>query len=148
MTGTTGSRVRSVGKHETVRPSRTTGVTVSKGRASAVPGPDMIWVGWSNGTPSSSGAGYGLRVAPADRGTYFRRSWPTVTLVLMGGGPFKLVPVSLSDAFWRSCPELRDRKIGAWFRKQRVAPWPLGEPPRFSVTVAGRGKFLVSKHAR
>jgi hypothetical protein len=74
--------------------------------------------------------------------------WRTVTIVLMGGGPVKVVLVPLAESFWHGCPELRHQKIGRWFHKQGLAPWPQGEPPRFATIAAGKGKFHVSKHAR
>ncbi len=42
----------------------------------------MKVTGWSNGSPSASGAGYGLRISAADRDRYFDRSWSEVSIEL------------------------------------------------------------------
>ncbi len=41
---------------------------------------DVRAVGWSNGSPSSTGAGYGLKVGVEDRDRFFERAWAEVLL--------------------------------------------------------------------
>ncbi len=64
----------------------------------------MRAVGWSNGSPSSSGAGYGLKVSVGDRDRFFECTWTEVLLDLPEQGG---VSVRLSVSFWRDCWELR-----------------------------------------
>ena len=45
----------------------------------------MNVVAWNNGQHHKSGAGYGLKVAVADRDQYFDQSWDTISLVLPDG---------------------------------------------------------------
>ena len=42
----------------------------------------MFVTAWKNGTPSPSGAGYGVKLAAADRDRYFQRDWETIELEL------------------------------------------------------------------
>src|SRR2546421_12951737 len=102
-----------------------------------------MWVtAWSNGQPRASGAGYGLRVARADRDRYFKRGWSKVQLLFNDGDA---ASVPLSESFWHGCTELRSRAIGSWLLSERLAPWPSGHPPTFSLNPLGGGRFLVSR---
>lgn len=86
----------------------------------------MRVVGWSNGQPLPTGAGYGVRLSGHDRDEYFDPGWHEVIVDLDHG---EVARVSLSKSFWRSCSELRSAAIGRWLLQQRPAPWPRGEPP-------------------
>jgi hypothetical protein len=81
---------------------------------------------WSNGRPLPTGAGYGIRLSDRDRDTYFDPGWDEV---IIGLNQEEKVPVSLSDSFWRSCPELRSAAIGRWLLHNGLAPWSRGRPP-------------------
>jgi hypothetical protein len=95
---------------------------------------------WSNGSPSSSGAGYGLKISREDRDRFFDRSWKEIFLQLPGQSSFA-VPVS--ESFWRSCTELRSASIGQWLILNNLAPWPRGEPPVLSLLRIGDYTFSV-----
>lgn len=86
----------------------------------------MRAVGWSNGQPLPTGAGYGVRLSGHDRDEHFDPGWHEVIVDLDHG---EVARVSLSKSFWRSCSELRSAAIGRWLLQQRLAPWPRGEPP-------------------
>lgn len=88
--------------------------------------PSMRVIGWSNGQPLLTGAGYGVRLSDRDRDDYFDPGWHEVVLNLDQG---ETVSVSLSKSFWRSCPELRSAAIGRWLLRSQLAPWPRGFPP-------------------
>ncbi len=79
----------------------------------------MRAVGWSNGSPLSSGAGYGLKVSVGDRDRFFQRTWAEVVLDLPGQGA---VPVRLSESFWRDCSELRSAAVGRSMLAVGLAP--------------------------
>lgn len=95
--------------------------------------------GWSNGTPTPSGAGYGLVISPGDRDRYFDRAWNQVTLVIDG----REITVPVTPSFWRSCTELRSRGIGAWMLEASLAPWPRGRPPVVDLEPMGEAHFEV-----
>ena len=44
----------------------------------------MIVTAWSNGNPSHTGSGYGLKISEADRERFFDRSWHSVEIDLDG----------------------------------------------------------------
>src|SRR6266851_1543754 len=92
-----------------------------------LPGGHAMWVrAWSNGRPVASGAGYGLKVSRADRDHHFKSSWRSVRLLFQDG---ECISVAVSASFWRDCTELRSSAIGRWLIRERLAPWPRGEPP-------------------
>jgi len=97
-------------------------------------------VGWSNGSPTSSGAGYGIRIARIDRDKYFQREWLCVIVELGGEG---WIRVNLSDSFWRSCIELRSAQIGRWMINQGLAPWPRCRPPELELEPIGNRRFRL-----
>ena len=98
----------------------------------------MLATAWSNGRPSRSGSGYGLRFVDEDRDRHFDRRWTTVVLELDGG---PAVTAGISDAFWRKCAELRSAEIGRWLLANQAAPWPKGSPPRVTVTHLEGNRF-------
>jgi len=96
--------------------------------------------GWSNGNPSSTGAGYGIAISKSDRDEQFAREPSSVKLKLEAG---PTVRVRLTSSFWRSCSEFRSIEIGRWMLELGVAPWPKGRPPTFDIEVEGPGLLLV-----
>jgi len=101
----------------------------------------FTWTAWNNGSPSPTGAGYGLKVPEADRDTCFDRSWKTVTVELPGG---VLAEPNVGKAsFWKNCRELIDVNIGRWFVEKGHAPWPKGRPPKVQVEQVGERHFRV-----
>ena len=101
--------------------------------------------GWSNGSPSVSGAGYGIAISKEDRDRVFKRSQRSVVLALKEG---PTVTVRLTDSFWQSCSEFRSREIGRWLLDMRLAPWPKGKPPVFRLEFGREGQLRVSPDRR
>jgi hypothetical protein len=95
---------------------------------------------WSNGSPSRSGAGYGLKINPQDRDRFFDRDWVNVVVELPSEGA---TSISLSSSFWRRCSELRSAAVGRWLLRAGLAPWPRGEPPNFTLMPVGGNRFKV-----
>jgi hypothetical protein len=96
---------------------------------------------WSNGSPRSTGAGYGIRISIIDRDRVFDPGWPTIEIDL---GMLGCVTVALSDAFWRGCSELRSADIGRWLIGQGLAPWPKGGPPSLELTHVSDNMFKLT----
>lgn len=103
----------------------------------------MIVTAWNNGDHHESGAGYGLKVSAADRDRYFRREWGTVVLELEGYP--KLVEVNIDkDSFWGlKCRELISQEIGGWLKRNGLAPWAKGKPPKFIIEPKPENRFFV-----
>ncbi len=103
----------------------------------------MIVTAWNNGRHHASGAGYGLKVAIADRDRCFDPGAAVVVLELEGWD----VPVTVNTAkasFWGpTCRELIDRAIGRWLRRQGLAPWPEGRPPQLRLEPLAPNRFAV-----
>jgi hypothetical protein len=97
---------------------------------------------WSNGSPSSSGAGYGLRVSPDDRDQHFSISWDYVIIDL---GAHGTTVVRLSQSFWSRCTELRSAAVGRWLLERHLAPWPTGAPPRLELHHRDGNCFRLSE---
>lgn len=99
----------------------------------------MKAVGWSNGSPTESGGGYGVSVSTVDRDRYFRQEW-TEVVVRIGRGE---VSVKLSPAFWRRCSELRAKEIGRYLLDAGLAPWPKGYPPVLELVPLAENSFTL-----
>ena len=103
----------------------------------------MFVTAWNNGRHHASGAGYGLKVAIADRDRCFDPEEDSVVLELEGWD----APVTVNTAkasFWGpTCWELIDREIGRWLRRHGLAPWPEGRPPRLRMEPLARNRFAV-----
>jgi len=100
--------------------------------------------GWHNGSPRSSGAGYGIRISKADRDRYFVPGWESVELEFPDG---QRAEVTLTRSFWKPekpCAELRHEVIGRWMFAQGAAPWPKGSPPRLVLMPLGPKLFSVA----
>lgn len=100
---------------------------------------------WSNGSPSPTGSGYGLKISAWDRDRFFEREWADVIVELAGEEP---ASIRLSQSFWRSCSELRSASIGRWLLKSDLAPWPKGEPPTCNLSPVGGNRFRASRAGR
>jgi len=57
----------------------------------------MIVTAWKNGTPTTGGAGYGVRLAADDCDRYFRKEWDTIELELEATH-------RLSKSMWQNRP--------------------------------------------
>lgn len=99
---------------------------------------------WNNGEHHVSGAGYGLKVAPADRDLFFRKSWESVVVVLPNGDE---VDFNIAkDSFWSdTCRELISKTLGQWLIRNGHAPWPKGSPPKFQLMPEGENRFSFSR---
>jgi len=96
---------------------------------------------WNNGDYNPSGAGYGLRLDPAERDAVFDRTWSEVIVDLPNGvGELRL---PLSPSFWRDCPELRSAEIGKWLIGIGHSRWPKGNPPAFALAKVRGNHFKV-----
>ena len=102
----------------------------------------MIVTGWSNGSPTKSGSGYGLNISLEDREKYFNQDWKEVKIDIHGSG---VIVAKITDSFWRKCIELRSSEIGAWMLRLGDAPWPKRKPPRYQLIPTGDGRFSLSK---
>lgn len=108
----------------------------------------MIWTAWNNGKHHASGAGYGFKIAVADRDRHFQRGWDTVSVALpqSSGAPLAVEVNIAKDSFWREeCREVIHQGIGRWLGSSGYAPWPWGSPPQFEVEPAGDRRFVVRR---
>ena len=96
----------------------------------------MIVTAWNDG-----GGGYGLRVLEADISLYFRPEWTEISLQL--ADDVEAVTISLSSSFWGSAPEIRSRRIRAFFERHGIIPWPKNRPPHFELVPLGDGAFRL-----
>src|SRR5438552_464999 len=99
----------------------------------------MIGTAWNNGAHHSSGAGYGIKFTRSDRDAVFNSS-SQVSLDLPNGSHVQRVP---SASFQEGCIEIRDSKIGRWLIGTHQAPWPRGNPPKFTVVRVSANHFRV-----
>lgn len=67
--------------------------------------------GWTNGSPSATGSGYGIAISKADRDAHFAPGIESVKLILDNG---PTINVKVTDSFWRNCSEFRAAEIGRW----------------------------------
>jgi len=102
----------------------------------------ILVTAWSNGTPSKTGAGYGVRMRKEDRDRLVQRSWGAVTIELPDGTTARANVDG--DSFWRGCSELRSAGIGRWMITAGKTPWPRGLPPSFKLTLVEPGRFTLS----
>jgi hypothetical protein len=99
----------------------------------------MKATGWSNGRPTQTGSGYGLKLSADDRNQHFRRGWSFVTIRIGD----ELLTVPLSDGFWHDCIELRSRDIGEYLLRRGLAPWPKRRPPTLELVPEGGAIFRL-----
>ena len=105
----------------------------------------MIVTVWNNGSHSSTGAGYGLKISARDRDTYFNKEWKEVIVVLEENG--KEVCVNIDKrSFWKGCRELIHQEIGKWLIDKGYNSWQKGKPPKL-VLVHGEGiRFTLKEN--
>jgi hypothetical protein len=105
----------------------------------------MIVTAWNNGSYTTSGAGYGVKLDASDRDRFFKREWKTIELELEGSSV--VVPVNISkDSFWNtSCRELISAEIGRWLIRNNLAPWAKGSPPKLTLEHKSNNRFLLRK---
>jgi len=103
-------------------------------------GKEITVTAWNNGSHSSSGSGYGLRIPLKQRDAFFSRAWRFVVIHMPNGGTSVKVNVAKAS-FWEKCPELISREIGKWLLANGFAPWPKGHPPSFILRPVGDGEF-------
>ena len=96
--------------------------------------------GWHNGSPRSSGAGYGVVMSEGVRDQLFDPGWRSVRVSLGGD---ETVEISLSPSFWGSCRELRGVPIGRWLLRNQLAPWPKGRPPHLVIEEVDLKQFRL-----
>lgn len=102
----------------------------------------MKVVAWNNGRHHVSGAGYGLKVARADRDQFFDTSWESVIVTLPNG--IEIDVNTAKDSFWNdSCRELISKGIGQWLIESAHAPWPKGVPPEFELSPTNENRFSL-----
>jgi len=92
---------------------------------------------WNGG-----GNTYGIRVGKANRQKFFDPNWKVIEVEL--DGQFHLF--TLTDGFWRNCPEFRDRGkpiIRDWLQQHRSLRWPNKQPPSIELIPLGEAKFRV-----
>ena len=105
-------------------------------------GADVRVTAWNNGSPRSSGAGYGLRVSHSDRDRYFGAGWNCVDVDLGADGH---AAIQLSKSFWARCIELRSAAVGRWLIRHHLAPWPPGDPPTLALLHVEGNAFRLSE---
>jgi hypothetical protein len=105
----------------------------------------VIWTAWNNGKHHSFGAGYGFKIAIADRDRYFQEDWQTAVIELPASGAIRHVVVNLAtSSFWSETRrEVIAQDIGRWLRAENYVPRPSGQPPMFEVEVHGKAQFRV-----
>jgi hypothetical protein len=105
----------------------------------------MIVTAWKNGTPTPSGAGYGVKLAADDRDRYFQRDWDTIELELEGYA--HVVKVNVAKlSFWNStCRELIHSEIGRWLIDNGLGCWQMRQPPKLSLKFIGGNHFRLTK---
>jgi hypothetical protein len=101
----------------------------------------MRAIGWSNGSPRQSGAGYGIRINKHDRDQYFDRAWDEILIECSGVN----TTVTLSDSFWSECSELRSAAIGRWLLREGLAPWPPRQPPVIDLVALENNVFEIAR---
>lgn len=92
---------------------------------------------WSNGQGT-----YGIRVGTPNRDRFFDPSWEEIEVEIDG----RFHTFGLTSAFWRKCPEFRDRGepvIREWLRRNRSLSWLSGDPPKVELESLGHGRFRL-----
>ena len=99
---------------------------------------------WTNGSPSTTGSGFGLKLTVRDRDKYFKKSIKSVMLYLSGESEFITVNTD-KPSFWNGCRELISKDIGAWLIENNMDSWPKGHPPKFTLVVLTNNEFRLEK---
>ena len=105
----------------------------------------MLVTAWNNGSFTTSGAGYGVRLDASDRDRFFKRAWKTIELELDGNSAIVSVDIAI-DSFWdTTCKELINAEIGRWLIRNNLAPWAKGKPPKLTLLHVGSKRFLLKR---
>lgn len=103
----------------------------------------MIVTAWKNGTPSPTGAGYGVKLAASDRDRFFDRNWKSVCLLLEGSPDVIEVNIDKPSFWGNTCRELISAEIGRWLIHNGLVPWPKGQPPTLSLNALEGNTFAL-----
>jgi hypothetical protein len=103
----------------------------------------MTVTAWNNGRHLQSGGGYGIKIEAVDRDRYFVPKTDEVVILLDdGSAPFRVNTKKWS--FWSpTCRELISKRIGLWMLNHKIAPWPVGCPPKLRLDPDGVGAFRL-----
>jgi hypothetical protein len=108
----------------------------------------MIVTAWNNGAHNRNGSGYGFRVHPDDRDTYFKKEWDKIYLEIEGEEAPVEVQIT-AERLWATPPhEIQCAALGHWLRKQGLAPWRRGAEPVFILDPLQDNHFKVEKAAK
>lgn len=105
----------------------------------------MIATAWNNGKHNPSGAGYGLKLKPADRDEYFDKRWKSIIVELPYRGYWVEVEIKVAKkSLWGSrCHALVHKEFGRWLISNQLAPWPKRRPPKIEIEPVGKKRFAV-----
>jgi hypothetical protein len=101
----------------------------------------VLVTGWKSGKFDGRRAiAFGVRVGRKNVERFFDKDWDVVLVKIESN----TVPVKVTGTFWTTCPELRSPAIGAWMKKNGLAPWPESRPPEVRLTPMGRNRFRLT----
>lgn len=72
----------------------------------------------------------------------FHPSWKVVSVKL--GEKTSFVPITLTDSFWKTCPELRGKQITRWIIELGLNRWEKEHPHKLNLEPLGDRKFEIS----
>ena len=85
------------------------------------------------------GGSYGFVITREVQKNLFKRTWKSVTLHIGR----KSVVIKLTDAFWVTCSELRNREIKAWLEARGLHKWRRGYPTKVRIKHLGGKEFKL-----
>jgi hypothetical protein len=100
---------------------------------------------WNNRIPLKSGSGYGLKLEIGDRDRFFRREWETILIELEGYANKVEVDITKPSFWGAACRELINAEFGRWLVRNKLTPWPKGQPPKLSLKHIKGNRFLLMK---
>lgn len=96
---------------------------------------------WAGSNPNiDTGSGYGINIPFKIRDEIFQRNWEGIELNLDG----LIIYVSISEAFWRKCNEVRSPEIGKWLIRHNANTWIKGKPTKLEMTYIEENRFKVT----
>jgi hypothetical protein len=105
----------------------------------------MIVTAWNNGAHSRNGSGYGFKVNITDRDAFFKREWTSINIEFEGDFQPIEIPIN-PEKFWsETVHELSSIGIGRWLHHNGLAPWPLGNPTKFTLEPIEGNRFRAEK---
>jgi len=105
----------------------------------------FIVTAWTDGHPSKTGSGYGLKLSIVDRDHYFKKSNKFAVLHLSGQTGTISVNTD-KHSFWSPvCRELISKDIGAWLITNNMGKWTKGKPPKITMIPLGNQEFRLKK---